>query len=96
MSLNSETVRFEPQLFNDVGKHEATAELFVKPTWLKLDALVTSLLDIDHESEKFRVAMKHDLRLVALAGISLNWDSPQFAPYREVGLVLTDMHNACR
>ena len=96
MSTNSETVRFEPQLYNDVGKQDASAELFVKPAWLKLDSLVTSLLDIDNESERFRVAMQHDLRLVALAGLSLNWDSPHFAPYRDAGLVLKDMHNACR
>jgi hypothetical protein len=96
MSLTTETVRFEPQSHSNQTQHQPAADLFVKPEWLKLDALVTSLLDIDNESERFRIAIKRDLRLIALAGIPMNWDSPHFAPYREAGLVLQDMHKACR
>jgi hypothetical protein len=96
MSLNSETVRFDPQPCSDSGKQQPAADLFVKPEWLKLDALVTSLLDIESESEKFRLALRRDLRLIALAGVPINWDSPHFAPYRDAGLVLRDMHRACR
>ncbi len=94
MSLNSETNHATET--RGALRPEAGVEVLFQPTWLKLDAVVTSLLGIDEEGAKYRAAMKADLRLVAISGLPVRWDQPQFAPYRDVEKVLIDLGNGCR
>jgi hypothetical protein len=94
MSLNSETIQNTEQ--RGVNRPAGGLEVLFQTTWLRLDSIVTSLLGIDQEGQKYRAAMKTDLRLVALSGLPIRWDQPQFAPYRDAEKVLVDLGNGCR
>ncbi len=96
MSLNSENLYQNRSPKRSPQQQTPAEDLFVKPSWLRLDSIVTALLDIEGESEKHRVAMRNDMRLVAFAGVAIEWDRPENRPYKEAKQVLGDLSNRCR